>query len=546
MFRKVLFVGFLLFMLVLSGFQSAGEDKYFQVIKSLDIFTTLFRELETFYVDDIATEELIEVGINAMLSSLDPYTSFIDEEDLEDYRTVTTGEYGGIGAIIGSKKGKPMILMPYEGYPAYKSGLKIADEILEVDGTQTKGLTIPEVSGLLKGKPSTQVKLKIQRDGRVLDFELTRKKIVVNNVAYSGMITGEVGYIKLTDFTTNAGDEVKNSLVDLKSKGAKSIILDLRGNPGGLLEEAINVANVFIPKNMKVVETKGKTKSANKIYRSLDYPTDTLIPMVVLVNSYSASAAEIVAGVMQDYDRAVLLGRKTFGKGLVQSTRPLGYNTQLKLTTAKYYIPSGRCIQEIDYSNSNDGRGNKIADSLKMAFKTKNQRTVYDGGGVMPDIQVEQSTPHHFVKTIVAKDLIFHYVNEMSENLEVRSARDFQLSDSAYFTFIAWADSNGFDYQFPEQQKLALIKKEALSLGILEHIQMEVDSLESIIVSEYDSLVESNEEIVSILLKEEIVSRSLFQRGLIEVSFEKDRDILKAVEILSTPNNYQHLLAGSE
>ena len=374
--------------LAISAFYSP-TDKYFEITRNLDIFASLFKEVNAFYVDEVDPEKSIRTGIDAMLSSLDPYTNYIPEEDLDAYRTMTTGEYGGIGSLISQIDDKIIITMPNEGFPADKAGIKIGDEIIKVDDIDTQGMSSSEVSKLLKGTAGTPIQLTVQRQEESLTFDLIRAKIVINNVPYSGLINDDIGYIRLSEFTTNAAKEVKTALVDLKKAGATKIILDVRGNPGGILQEAVAICNLFISKNKVVVETKGKTPTWNKIYRTLSKPIDTTIPLVVLTSRGSASAAEIVSGTIQDYDRGVLIGRKTFGKGLVQTTRPVGYSSQVKITVAKYYTPSGRCIQAIDYSHRNpDGSVGKIPDSLKVAFPTASGRTVYDGGGITPDVEV--------------------------------------------------------------------------------------------------------------------------------------------------------------
>ena len=343
---------------VLWAFNNPSE-KYFEITKNLDIFATLYKEVNTYYVEDVDPNQLIKTGIDAMLESLDPYTNYIPEDDIEDYRTMTTGQYGGIGALIGTRNGKNMIIMPYEGFPAHNAGLKIGDEIIMVDGINVKEKAYTDISKLLRGQAKSTLQISVRRYGssELVEVKMSREKITIDNVPYFGLVDDGIGYIKLSDFTTNAGKEVKNAVVDLKEQGATQFILDLRGNPGGLLNEAVNVSNIFIPKGSEVVSTKGKMTDWNKTYKALNPPVDTEMPLVVLVSSSSASASEIVAGVVQDYDRGVLVGQKTFGKGLVQATRPLTYNSQLKITTAKYYIPSGRCIQAIDYTSRNEDGG---------------------------------------------------------------------------------------------------------------------------------------------------------------------------------------------
>ncbi|MFZ6013723.1 MAG: S41 family peptidase, partial [Bacteroidota bacterium] len=328
-------------------------EKYFDIAKSLDIFATLFKEVNAYYVDEVEPQKLIRKGIDGMLESLDPYTDYIPEDELESFRITTTGQYGGIGALIGVINKKTVVTHPYKNFPAYKNGIKVGDEIISVDGKNIQGKPTSDVSSLLKGQPKTDVEVRIKRYGRKeeLVFKLKREKISVSNIAYYGLIEPQIGYIKLDDFTPGASHEVLDALTELKEKGAKSLILDLRENPGGLLHEAVNIVSLFIPKGLEVVSTKGKVDEWNKSYKTLNNPIDTEIPIVVLTSEGSASASEIVAGALQDYDRAVLVGDRTFGKGLVQTTRTLTYNAQLKVTTAKYYIPSGRCIQALDYTH---------------------------------------------------------------------------------------------------------------------------------------------------------------------------------------------------
>src|SRR4030095_7316815 len=397
-------------------FSISLTDEYFEISRNMDIFATLFRELNIYYVDETKPGDLMKKGIDAMLESLDPYTNYIPESEVEDYRFMTTGQYGGIGALIGQKGDQVVITDPYEGFPAQKADLRAGDVIVEIDGKSIKGKKYDEISKILKGQPKTPVKLMLKREGEaeMLEKTIVRDEIKINSVSYSGMLDNEIGYIRLTGFTDNAGIEVKDALVELKTKhNAKSVVLDLRGNPGGLLNEAVNITNIFVDKGVEVVTTKGKVKEWDKTYKALNNPVDDQIPLVVLVNSGSASASEIVSGSIQDLDRGIIIGQRTFGKGLVQTTRPLSYNSQLKVTTAKYYIPSGRCIQEVDYSHrKEDGSLGKIPDSLRVAFKTSRGRTVYDGGGVAPDIEVKEKDYADISKTLGNKGYFFEYANK--------------------------------------------------------------------------------------------------------------------------------------
>jgi carboxyl-terminal processing protease len=461
------------------------NDRYFEIAKNIDIFTTLFKEVNTYYVDDVNPTKVIKTGIDAMLESLDPYTNYIPEDDIEDYRTMTTGQYGGIGAIIGRKGTKNIILMPYESFPAHTSGLKIGDEIITIDGKEVKDKNTTDISKLLKGQAGTKLKLVVTRFGKKepMTFEITRQKIKIENIPYCGMVNNEVGYFHLTDFTTGASKEVKDAVVKLKDMGAKKIIFDLRDNPGGLLTEAINIANLFIPKDKEVVSTKGKVTEWNKIYYALNSPLDVQIPIIVLTSGRSASAAEIVSGVLQDYDRGILVGEKTFGKGLVQATRPLSYNSQLKVTTAKYYIPSGRCIQAIDYSRKKeDGSVSKIADSLRREFRTKNGRPVFDGAGVYPDVSVTKGEFSALAQSLVNKNIVFDFATEYYYKHEkIAPAKEFEIDDKTYDEFVKWLVGRDYDYKTKVETELeALIdnsKKEKYYEGIKEQIQSLKDKI---------------------------------------------------------------------
>lgn len=535
--------------LSLSAF-TAADDKYFQIAKNLDIFATLFKEINTYYVDEIDAKTLLRSGIDAMLVSLDPYTDFIDEEDLANYRFVTTGQYGGIGALVGKRNGKNIILMPYEGFPAYEAGLQIGDVVTMIDGQLIKDLNSTETSNLLKGKAQTPVVLTIERYGEEEPFEATleRKQITIDNVPYYGMLDSEVGYIKLADFTTEAALEVKNALKRLKGQNAKSIVLDLRGNPGGLLDEAINVSNIFIKKGAEVVSTKGKADNWNQSYLALNEAVDTEIPLVVLTGRGSASASEIVAGVMQDYDRAVLVGRRTFGKGLVQSTRPLAYNSQLKITTAKYYIPSGRCIQAIDYSLRNDdGSVGHIPDSLRVAFETQNGRTVYDGGGVNPDIEIETKQYSSVAIALVNYNHLFDYATKYkSENEAIAPAKDFSLSEAEYQEFLTWLKDKEFEYTTAVERQLKQLVASAKSEQYYDKIEGQIAALETQVKTNKEADLIKFKDQIKLLLEQEITSRYYFQKGIIESTFKEDRDIQAAILVLKNDAEYGKLLARAQ
>nr|WP_041738451.1 S41 family peptidase [Echinicola vietnamensis] len=520
------------------------NDKLFLIAKNLDIFASLIRELDSYYVDEIKPEELVTVGINAMLEELDPYTTYIPEEESEDFRTMTTGEYGGVGAMIGNRLGKNMILMPYKGFPAESSGLRIGDELLQIDTVNVVDLVTSEISEMLKGPANTPVEVMVKRGEDTLSFDIMRKKIVINNVPYYGMVNDHIGFIKLTDFTTNAGDDVRKALVELKEQGADRLILDLRDNPGGILKEAVDIVSLFMPKGKEVVSTIGKLENVNAEYKTNRSPVDKHIPLAILVNERSASASEIVSGALQDYDRAVLVGRKTFGKGLVQSTIPLSYNAQVKVTTAKYYIPSGRCIQEIDYSKrGKDGRAVSVADSLRHEFKTTNGRTVWDGEGIMPDEEVDARTYAPITYSLVARSLVFEFANEFYyEHDSISSPRTFEVDDALYDEFVSWLEGKEYDYVTRVEKTIEDLEEYAKEEKYFEDIKGEIDSLKkSVSHNKEQDLVTFKEEIKE-ALEDEIISRYYYEGGVVEASLDQDKEVAKAVEILSDEAHYHQML----
>lgn len=530
----------------LFSFTWLGGDNSFEISRNLNIFATLYRELNTHYVDELSSQKLIGDGIDAMLKSLDPYAAYISEDDIEDYRTATTGEYGGIGAIVGKRKDINTVIMPYAGFPAHQAGLLIGDKILRIDHQNLDGKSSNEISEMLKGQPGSKIVLTIERFGREKSFEvaLTRSKITINNVMYYGMYDGSTGFIKLSDFTTNAGSEVKNALDSLKSAGATKIILDLRDNPGGLLDEAVKVANVFIEQGKEVVSTKGKMASWNKTYATSFATADNKIPLAVLTNRATASAAEIVSGVVQDYDRGVLVGTRTFGKGLVQATRPLPYNAQLKITTAKYYIPSGRCIQAIDYSHRNeDGSVGKIPDSLKVAFKTSNGRTVYDGGGIEPDISVKPKKFSNLLYNMVSQSLIFDYATEYAFNHKhIASPRQFALSDEEYGDFVTWVNGREFNLSSQMDEAIKALEEMAKKEKYYEGMEATIEKLKTKVTSLKKDYLNTFKDDIKFMLEEEIVSRYYFHSGMMEASLDHDRTVTEAAEILSDSNTFTKIL----
>ncbi|OEK07200.1 S41 family peptidase [Roseivirga misakiensis] len=541
--QSIVVSGFLLW-----SFTAPQNDKYFEILKNLDIFATMYKEVNANYVDDINPNTIMETGIDAMLATLDPYTVYYPEDQIEDVRTENTGQYGGIGAVIGEKYDKKvMVVMPNKGFAADRAGLKRGDEIISINGIDVAN-DYDKASEYLRGQSSSTIDLLVRRSGsETLNIEVELEKIELPNVPYFGMVSEDVGLIKLTGFRDKASREVKSALRALKKEGAEKIIIDLRDNGGGLLNEAVNISNLFIDKGELVVTTKGKLKEMNATYKTLNVATDTDIPVAVLVNSSSASASEIVAGVMQDYDRGILIGRKSFGKGLVQRTMPLSYNSQMKVTIAKYYTPSGRCIQAIDYSNRNeDGSVGKIADSLKTAFQTNNGRVVFDGGGVDPDFKTELRVIAPITTSLLQSDLFFRFGNEYSGTVEVsEEAKDFVISDELYEAFKTWVSGRELIYTSKLQEEVQRFKEAAESALDYEKVKDQIASLEQLVANDLLLDLDRNKEEIKVFLKDEFVARTLLEEGRLEASFENDNDVIKAIEILSDSEQYQNTLQGN-
>ncbi|MCI1187724.1 S41 family peptidase [Hymenobacter sp. DH14] len=545
--RKKLLATLALSTLGLVSFRAASDnERYFEIAKNLDIFATLFKEVNTYYVDEITPAKLVKTGIDAMLRSLDPYTNYIPEDDIEDFRTMTTGQYGGIGASVVKRNGKTVVQSAYEGYPAQKAGLLPGDEILDINGVVVDKKSNADISKLLKGQANSMVKLMVTRYGqdKPIEIDITRDKIQVDNVPYTGMISGDVGYFQLGGFTVDAGKEVRAAVTKLKEQGAKKIVFDIRDNPGGLLNEAVNISNLFIDKGLDVVSTKGKVTEWNKTYKALDVPLDTQIPVAIITSSRSASASEIVSGVLQDYDRAVVVGERTFGKGLVQATRPLSYNSQLKVTTAKYYIPSGRCIQEIDYAHrSEDGTLGKFPDSLRTAFKTTAGRIVYDGGGVAPDVEVNDREIADITRILLQKSYLFDYATRYrAEHPTIVPARQFKLSDADYQKFVAYLQGKNISYSTDAEKALTDLSKKVKEEKHYDDVKLELEAIrKKVTVNKANDLQRFKPEIKE-LLEQEIVSRYYFEKGRTEAGFDDDPNIIAAVAVLNDPNRYAALL----
>ncbi len=548
---KRLTIFFLIALVGFFAFQPKSDDgNDFEIAKNLDVYYTLFRELDLFYVDPIDPGKLVKTSIDKMLSTLDPYTVYIPESKMEDYKFMTTGQYGGIGALIRKKDDYLMIAEPYEGFPAQKSGLKAGDILLEINGKSVKNYSITQVSELLKGEPKSEVEIKAKRQypqEKTFTVRFARQKIKINSVPYFGMLDEETGYIKLNQFTAGAGEEVKQAFLKLKEEShPKSLIFDLRGNPGGLLIEAINVANVFVPKGKEIVSTKGKVTSWNRDYKTPATAVDTTIRLVVLVDRGSASASEIVSGAIQDLDRGVILGQRSYGKGLVQTTRDLSYNSKLKVTTAKYYIPSGRCIQALDYSHRNsDGSVGHVPDSLISEFKTLRGRTVYDGGGILPDVHYERPKYTTFIQELVLKNTVFDFSTYFSSQTDsIPEPEQFQLPDSAFKSFSRFLEKMDFTYRSETELALNNLEKTAKKEKYLDAINDEIAELHKKLEEDRQTDLDKNKTEIKELLEEEICSRFYYQTGRIRSFLNHDGEIRKAIEVANDSLLYNKILSG--
>ena len=522
-------------------------DNYFEIAKNLDIFTTLYKELNTFYVDDTDPGDLMKKGIKAMLKSLDPYTTYIPESDVEDFRFMTTGQYGGIGAMITTRADYVYISEPYEGFPAQKAGLMAGDKILEINGKSAKGKSTEEVSKVLKGQPNTAVTILIERKNKIKPFEVSfdREQVSVASVPYSAFIKDGIAYIRLRSFTRNCANDVKNAIKQLKKESdLKGLILDLRSNPGGLLNESVDIVNLFVEKGEAVVSTKGKIKSWEKSYVANKTPLDTEVPLAVLINSSSASASEIVSGAIQDLDRGVVIGQRSYGKGLVQQTRKLSYNSQLKLTVAKYYIPSGRCIQALDYSNRNDdGSVGKIPDSLMTSYETRNGREVKDGGGILPDIITEPVKYSMIIPSLFKERFFFDYATDYRFSHDSIS-ENFIFSDTDFIHFTSYLSDKEYTYKTETEKYLEKLKNKAEEEDYFNNLSNEYNILAAkMIENKNDDLQKSKEDIKEILTGE-IMSRYFYQKGRIKAGLNFDVEVEKAIEILKENTKYNKILGN--
>ena len=543
-------VGFAALVIAVSSFLSVGYvDSYFEISKNLDIFATLYKELNIYYVDETNPGKLMKTAIDEMLKSLDPYTNYYPESEIEDYRFMTTGEYGGIGSLIRKRDSLVMVAEPYQGFPAEKAGLWAGDIIEKIDGKSITGYSTNEVSQLLKGASKTEVKLDIFREVKNERFQKTliREDIKIKDVPYYGMLNDEVGYIKLTGFTQTASKELKAAFNDLKSEGMEKLVLDLRGNGGGLLNEAVNIVNFFVEKGQEVVSTKGKVKQWDRVHRALNDPLDLEIPMILLIDEMSASASEIVSGALQDLDRAVVIGRKSFGKGLVQQTRSLSYNSKLKVTVAKYYIPSGRCIQKLDYAHKDEkGKATEVPDSLVSEFKTENGRSVFDGGGIEPDVNVELTEFANITFSLMQNNLIFDFATQYrAQQDSIPTPKSFSIGEDIYTEFTKFLSGKDYDYTTKTEELLEDIKKAAEKERVHTDLDEEFKELEVELKENKANDIHKFKDEISRVLENEIVSRYYYQHGRVENELEYDEDIAKAIEVFEKENTYKDILSGA-
>ena len=526
------------------------ESSYFEVSKNLDIFATLFRELNIYYVDDANPGELMKTGIDAMLESLDPYTNFIPESKMEDYKIMTTGQYGGIGALIQTQKDKVVISEPYKGFGADNAGLRAGDKIIKINGNNAVGKNSSEIREFLLGQPGTTLEMVIERPGttELIKKTVTRSEVKIKDVPYAGIVGDDIGYLRLTGFTSSASAEVKVAINQLKEKGAKSLILDLRGNGGGLLRESVNIVNFFVEQGTPVVSTKGKIKDWDKEYKALSTPLDTEIPLAILINGGSASASEIVSGSLQDNDRAVILGSLSFGKGLVQNVRPLSYNSKLKVTVAKYYTPSGRCIQKLDYSHKNkNGKANKVPDSLITEFKTANSnRSVFDGQGIAPDIEVKRNLLSNISTSLLLKSLFFGYATEFRLKYDtISSAKDFSLSDDQYENFVNYLADKDYEYTTESEDLLVALEKAAKDDKYFDDVKTEYEALKNKLNHNKKGDLYKFKDEIKFILENDIVTRYHYQLGQIEASLQHDPVLDEAIKTLKDTVLYNSILAGT-
>jgi carboxyl-terminal processing protease len=545
--RIIIVFSLLLVVGISTGFLLTQETRDFRIAKNLDIFFSLFRELNTFYVDTIDPDKAVKTGIDNMLKTLDPYTVYFPESEADEFTIMTTGKYGGIGSMVRNSGDYVVISEVYKGFPADKVGIKPGDLLKKVDGIPLKGLSTEKVSEKLKGNPGTEINVTIERNGKDTDYLLKREKIVMPPVPYYGMIDSKTGYIRFTNFTQNCIEDVKTAFIALKDNNAQQIILDLRGNPGGLLTEAVEIVNLFVAEGNEVVSTKGKVKQFDENFKTTKEPVDENIPLAIIINRSSASASEIVAGAIQDLDRGVIVGQRSYGKGLVQITRPLSYNTQLKVTTAKYYIPSGRCIQARDFSHPNeDGSVGIIPDSLISEFKTKNGRIVKDGGGITPDMEILPEPLSQISSELFMRNYIFDFAtNYYWNHPDIKSPEQFKFTDQDYDDFKTFLENRKFDYKTVTEESLNELITNAKKEKYYDLHKDLFNDLEKDIAHSLDKDLKLFKSEITDLIEDEIISRYFYENGAIAWSIKNDEQVLKARAILNNKEEYSSILKGT-
>ena len=541
-FVKYSLIGSLVVLVTVASTSYMEKNKYFEILKNIEIFSNLYKELNTYYVDDLDPGQLMRVGLESMVESLDPFTNYISESEIEGYRINTEGQYRGIGALTQKMGDYVTIVEMFKDQPASKAGLKVGDKIIKVNGQNAKNRTVEEIENIFQGVPGTILKLTINRPGekKNIDIELVREDVNIPNVPYYSLLDEQFGYVNLTTFTRNAGKNIREAIVDLKTQstdGLNGIVLDLRNNGGGLLSEAVEICNLFIEKGETVVTIKGKVKEWDRHFKTESSPLDLEIPVVVLINKSSASASEIVSGVFQDYDRGVLLGQRSYGKGLVQNTRDLGYNARLKLTTAKYYIPSGRCIQSVEYKN---GEPVDIPDEKRTPFKTQNGRVVLDGGGVKPDIYLEKDDDAIIIQKLIDQHVIFDFVTEFCAKYDSISPVE-AFSFDGFNDFVAYVKQKNFSYETDLEQTLqkleTIAKKEKQEVATeVQAIQQKIDAVKQ------NALMNAKDEIIN-LIELEIAGRYYYRRGKTKMKLKNDIELDEALALLKDKNKYESILS---
>jgi carboxyl-terminal processing protease len=543
--RQLVFAGILMLAVCTWSF----KDDLFQLSKNLDVFASVYKEVNINYVDDINSAKMIKTGVDAMLDGLDPYTEFVPESEIEDYKLhYVSTQYGGIGAGIFTRSGKVYVSDIFAGFPAQKADIRPGDQLVKINDIALDGKNNDQVSLLLKGAKGATIKLLVKRenDEKPVEKNLVRDEIKQPNVSYSGMVDGNMGYIKLDKFLENSADEVTNALTAIKKNNPNGIILDLRSNGGGILQEAVKIVNLFVPKDVEVVSQKGKIKEKNYTYNTVSAPLEPNLPLVVLVNGHSASASEIVAGSLQDLDRAIIIGQRSYGKGLVQQTFNLPYNSLVKITIAKYYVPSGRCIQEIDYTHrKDDGSVVKVADSLIHEFKTKNGRSVYDGSGIYPDIFVKQDRFANVTQALVGKLFVFDYANRYrNTHPSIDNSKKFTLGDADYADFVKFLDGKNYSYNTTSEKVLTSLKTEATKEKQFGEIQTEYDALKAKMAASKKNDLQLHKDEIKQVLEVEIAGRYYFEKGRYEANFKYDKELSQAVKVMQDKDIMAQILKG--